>query len=100
MDDEELLDLCRDGDGEAFAILLERHQAAFYGLAHRLLADRDEAFDALQAACIKAWRAMGQMRCGAFRACMNTIVARTCLDRIRARRPPAPPAPPAGRVIR
>jgi RNA polymerase sigma-70 factor (ECF subfamily) len=87
MEDEELVVLCRDGDGEAFAILLERHQAALYSLAYRLLGDREEALDAMQDACLKAWRAIGTMRGGVFRSWMNSIVARTCLDRLRARRP-------------
>ncbi|HEV3230904.1 MAG TPA: RNA polymerase sigma factor [Candidatus Dormibacteraeota bacterium] len=94
--DELLLARCRDGDGEAFGALLERHQAMLYGLAVRILGDRDEAMDALQDACIKAWRAIsphgagaagGDHRGGAFRSWMSTIVSRTCIDRLRARRP-------------
>ena len=87
MDDEQLVQRCRDGDGEAFEELLHRHQAACFSLAVRMLGDRDEAMDALQDSCIKAWRGIGEQRGGAFRSWMNSIVARTCVDRIRARRP-------------
>lgn len=87
MEDEQLVRRCRDGDGKAFETLLQRHQAACFSLALRILGDRDEAMDALQDSCIKAWRAIGDMRGGSFRSWMSSIVARTSLDRIRARRP-------------
>lgn len=87
MDDEQLVLRCRDGDGDAFEELLHRHQAACFSLAVRMLGDRDDAMDALQDACVKAWRGIGELRGVAFRSWMSTIVARTCLDRIRARRP-------------
>lgn len=90
MDDEQLLERCRGGDGDAFETLLLRHQAAFYGLAVRILGDREEAMDALQDACVKAWRGVAGQRGGAFRSWMNSIVARTCVDRIRSRRPMTP----------
>ena len=90
MDDGELLERCRAGDGDAFEALLLRHQAALYGLAYRILGDREEAMDALQDACVKAWRGIAEQRGGAFRSWMNSIVARTCVDRIRSRRPASP----------
>src|SRR5438552_9100546 len=90
MDDEELLERCRSGDGAAFEALLGRHQSAFFNLALRILGNRDDAMDALQDSCLKAWRGIGKQRGGAFRSWMNSIVARTCVDRIRARRPSSP----------
>jgi RNA polymerase sigma-70 factor (ECF subfamily) len=88
MQDEQLLERCRQGDGDAFEVLLERHQAALFGLAARMLGNRDEAMDAL-----------GDQRGGAFRSWMNSIVARTCVDRIRARRPESPLVDEDDRVI-
>ena len=90
---------CRDGDGEAFAALLERHQGACFGLALRILGDREDAMDALQDSCVKAWRAIGEMRGDAFGSWMSSIVARTCLDRIRARRPTVALEDDEGRVV-
>ncbi len=52
-----------------------------------MLGDRDEAMDAFQDSCVKAWRAIGELRGGSFKSWMSSIVARTCLDRLRARRP-------------
>jgi RNA polymerase sigma-70 factor (ECF subfamily) len=99
MDDAELLDRCRGGSGEAFGMLLERHQGAFFNLAFRILGDREDAMDALQDSCVKAWRAVGEMRGPAFRSWMNSIVVRTCLDRVRARRPQSPLEDQEGQVI-
>ena len=99
MDDEELVERCRAGDGEAFAELLERHQSSFYSLARRMLDDADEAFDALQDSCVKAWRGIDTMRGPAFKSWMSSIVARTCIDRIRARRVSDPLEDETGRVI-
>jgi RNA polymerase sigma-70 factor (ECF subfamily) len=99
MDDGELLGLCRDGDGEAFAVLLERHQAALFSLALRILGNRDDAMDALQDSCIKAWRSIGGLRGTAFRSWMSSIVARTCIDRVRSRKTHVPLEDDEGQVI-
>jgi RNA polymerase sigma-70 factor (ECF subfamily) len=99
MEDEALVELCRRGDGDAFATLVNRHQAACYSLAARMLGDREEAMDAFQDACVKAWRAIGGKGDGAFKSWISSIVARTCLDRIRARRPQVALEDTAGRII-
>jgi len=99
MDDEELVRLCRDGDGDAFGVLIERHQAMLFNLAMRIVGDRDDAMDVLQDAALKGWRAIGSLRGGAFRSWMSSIVARTCIDRVRARRPVDPLEDDEGRVI-
>jgi RNA polymerase sigma-70 factor (ECF subfamily) len=99
MEDEQLVERCRAGEGEAFEALVQRHQAACFSLALRMLGNRDEAMDALQDSCLKAWRGIGDYRGGAFRSWMNSIVARTCLDRLRASRPQVALEDDQGRVI-
>ncbi len=99
MEDEALVELCRGGDGRAFEALVQRHQAACFSLAMRMLGNRDEAMDAFQDSCIKAWRGIGEMRGGAFKSWMSSIVARTCLDRLRSRRPSLALEDDEGRVI-
>ena len=99
MDDEQLVGLCRGGDGDAFAMLLDRHQTALFNLALRILGDREDAMDALQDSCVKAWRAIGKLRGDAFRSWMNSIVARTSIDRVRARHPHASLEDEEGQVI-
>ena len=61
-----------------------------FGLARRITGSPDDALDALQDSCIKAWSSIGGMHGGSFRSWMSTIVARTCLDRVRARREMTP----------
>jgi len=90
MDEEELVERCRGGDGEAFRLLLEAHQAMLFGLARRITGSPDDALDALQDSCVKAWSSIHGMQGGSFRSWMSTIVARTCLDRVRARRQTSP----------
>jgi RNA polymerase sigma-70 factor (ECF subfamily) len=44
----------------------------------------------MQDSCVKAWGAIGGLQGGSFKSWMSTIVARTALDRVRARRPATP----------
>ena len=90
MDERELVERCRGGDGEAFRLLLETHQAMLFGLARRITGSPDDALDALQDSCVKAWSSIHAMQGGSFRSWMSTIVARTCLDRVRSRRQTSP----------
>ncbi|MFN2464711.1 MAG: RNA polymerase sigma factor [Candidatus Dormibacteria bacterium] len=101
MDDEtelELVERCRAGDGDAFRLLLERHQGRLFGLAHRIAGNREDALDVLQDSCLKAWGAIGELR-GSFRSWMSTIVTRTALDRVRSRRPASPLEDDEGLVL-
>jgi RNA polymerase sigma-70 factor (ECF subfamily) len=49
---------CRAGEADAFAGVVERHQAAVYGTALRLLGDRDAALEVANSAFYKAYRAL------------------------------------------
>ena len=60
MEDSELVTLSLAGDRNAFGELVERHQAALFHLALRVLRDREEAKDATQATFIKAWTHLAQ----------------------------------------
>ena len=50
------------GDGEAFGLLVARHQDRLWAVALRTLGDREEAADALQDALLSAYRAAGTYR--------------------------------------
>lgn len=67
-------------------MLLEAHQGMLFGLARRITGNHDDAMDVLQDSCIKAWRAISEVRGNSFRSWMSTIVSRTALDRVRGRR--------------
>jgi RNA polymerase sigma-70 factor (ECF subfamily) len=61
-DPNELVDLARDGDRDAFGELVRIHQHGVYTLAVRLVRDRDLASDVAQDAFVRAWRAMPSFR--------------------------------------
>ena len=49
---------CRDGQADAFAAVVEHHQAAVYGTALRLIGDRDAALEVANTTFYKAYRAL------------------------------------------
>jgi RNA polymerase sigma-70 factor (ECF subfamily) len=60
MDDEIVIEKCRNGDQEAFRHLVERYQRQAIGHATALLGTREDALDAAQEAFIDAFRALKQ----------------------------------------
>jgi RNA polymerase sigma-70 factor (ECF subfamily) len=52
---------CRAGEADAFAEVVERHQAAVYGTALRLIGDRDAALEVANTAFYKAYRALASL---------------------------------------
>ena len=80
----------RQGDTEAFRMLVERHRDRAYGLALRIVRSPMEAEEAAQEAFVRAWRALPRFRGeSAFGTWLHRIVARRALDRavlLRGRR--------------
>jgi RNA polymerase sigma-70 factor (ECF subfamily) len=103
-DDRVLLAAHVAGDADAFGELVRRHRDRMWAVALRTLGDREEAADALQDACVSAYRAAGGFRGdSAVTTWLHRIVVNACLDRVRRRRArPAvsldslPVDPPAG----
>jgi RNA polymerase sigma-70 factor (ECF subfamily) len=99
-EDRRLLQAHLDGDRDAFGALVQRHQQRMWAIAVRTLRDREEAADAVQDACLSAYRSAGSYR-GEARVTtwLHRIVVNACLDRARRRavRPtvPLPEQPPA-----
>src|SRR2546425_9875755 len=58
-DDHELLVLIQDGNGQAFATLVERHTERFYRLAYRYLQSKAAAEDVGPDAFLKLWENPG-----------------------------------------
>ncbi|SRR5579884_1966345 len=56
--DAQAIERCRAGEVDAFADVVERHQAAVYGTALRLLGDREAALEVANTAFYKAYRAL------------------------------------------
>lgn len=55
LDDEALLHGIRDGSHQAFALLVGRHAKRFFNAAYRIVQQRDDAEDVVQAAFLKLW---------------------------------------------
>ena len=73
-----------------FEILMQLHLDAAYNLARWLLRNDHDAQDAVQEACVRAWRAFDRYRGGDSRAWLLTIVRNVCYTHLRqVRREPA-----------
>jgi len=60
--DQELVQACCNGQGEAFQELVERYQDRTFNAVLRLVASREDARDVVQEAFLKAYENLGQFR--------------------------------------
>jgi RNA polymerase sigma-70 factor (ECF subfamily) len=82
--DDQLVTLAQQGDNEAFAELVARHQSSCMKLALSILRDRSDAEDEVQNACWKAYQHLGQFQRDAkFSTWLTRIVVNQCLMRLR-----------------
>ena len=85
--DEDLISLLvRSDDARAFAALYDRHSRAAYGLAYRLMNERQAAEDLTQDAFLKVWRSAGGYRPGrgSVRTWIFSIVHNRGIDQLRS----------------
>jgi RNA polymerase sigma-70 factor (ECF subfamily) len=82
--DEDLISLA--GDGQASALLYDRHGRAAYSLAYRMLGERQAAEDLTQDAFIKVWRGASSYRTerDSVRTWILSIVHNRSIDQLRA----------------
>lgn len=84
--EQELIARARGGDVEAFEAILEPSIATAHKYACAFLHDPSLAEDAVQEACVRAWRKLGRLRVGSsFQPWFLGIVARQCRDQMRSR---------------
>lgn len=82
--DEELVRAAQQGDDQAFAQLIQRHQSSCMKLAMSILRDRSDAEDEVQNALWKAFEHIGQFNLEAkFSTWLTRIVVNQCLMRLR-----------------
>ncbi len=92
MRDAELVERVVAGDGEAFRLLVERHQRPVYGLLLRLVRQPALAEDLAQETLIKAYRAIATFdRSRKFSSWLFKIAHNTAIDHLRRKRPPTVP---------
>jgi RNA polymerase sigma-70 factor (ECF subfamily) len=92
--DVEIAARVQAGELTAFNRLVELYQDYLFGVAYRILSDRDQAADAVQDAFLHAYRHLGSYRGGSFRSWLTRIGVNACMDMLRAkRRRPTQPFP-------
>ena len=62
LNDQQLLELCRDGDDAAFGVLVERHQDRLFHSLVSMLKSREDAVDIVQEAFLQAHRKLDTFR--------------------------------------
>lgn len=60
--DEQLVDQIRQGDEEAYRLLIERHKGYIYTLVYRMVEHRETAEDLTQDIFIKLYRSLAHFR--------------------------------------
>jgi RNA polymerase sigma-70 factor (ECF subfamily) len=88
--DEELLGAIREGGHDAFSELVKRHGKRFYGVAYRMLFNKDDAEDIVQEAFLKIWEKPTLFREGKgvkFTTWFYRVVTNLCIDLNRKKRP-------------
>ena len=86
--DRDLVERARQGDREAFAVLVHQVSDSLYAVAHRILRDAGLAEDALQNALVLAWRRLPRLRDPEkFEAWIHRILVHACYDESERARP-------------
>jgi len=86
--DSELLERARKGDAAAFDILIRRHDKHLYRVARSVLAEDQEAEDAVQESYIRAFTGLRDFRgTASLRTWLTRIVLNEAIRRRRRRRP-------------
>ncbi len=87
MDEREIIEKVRQGDNQAFEVLVERYQTKVYNLALRMCGNEDDAFDLAQDAFIRAWKSLGSFQFeSAFSTWLFRLTSNLCLDYLRAKK--------------
>ena len=83
--DEDVMQLVRRGDAQAFEVVYERHSAAAFSLAYRMMGTRSGAEDVTQDAFLSLWRsgARYDRARGSVRTWVLGIVHHRAIDALR-----------------
>ena len=77
----------QQGQEQAFAVLMERHERRVYNLAYRMLGSPEDARDATQDAFISCFRHLAKFRGdSSFSTWLHRIALNACYDALRRRR--------------
>lgn len=85
--DEQLIEAVAQGDRQAFEMLYDRYASVVFGLALKMLGDREVAEEAVQEIFWRVWqRAKSFDRSRAFAPWLFGIAHNYCIDELRRRR--------------
>jgi RNA polymerase sigma-70 factor (ECF subfamily) len=85
LDETELVERARRGDGRAYDLLVEQHQEVAFRAAYLVTGSAEDAEDAAQEGFVKAYRALARFRRGApFRPWLLQIVTNEARNRRRS----------------
>ena len=88
LNDQQLLELCRDGDDAAFGVLVERHQDRLFHSLVSMLKSREDAVDIVQEAFFQAHRKLDTFRGdSAFYTWLYRIATNQALSFLRKQKP-------------
>lgn len=83
-----IIERCREGESEVYAVLVQRYQNMVYNLAYRILGDAESAKDIAQDSFISAYNSLREFRNGSrFSTWLYSIVTNKCKDHLRGRKP-------------
>jgi RNA polymerase sigma factor (sigma-70 family) len=85
-DESQLIARAREGELDAFNLLIEIYERPVYNLCFRMLSSEQAAEDAAQEAFISAFRSVASFRGGSFRSWLFRIASNACYDEMRRRR--------------
>jgi len=90
--DQALLDLIRDGDEQAYGVLLDRHLDRIHALAQRMLGNAADAEEVAQDAFLRAWQQIPAWQPGKakFSTWLHRVAMNLCHDALRRRRDTRP----------
>lgn len=83
LDENILIAQAKKGDLDAFNIIILHYQDFLFRVALRIMYDEDDAADALQEACLLAFRRLNTYRDGSFRGWLARITSNVCFDALR-----------------
>ncbi|MHB1044293.1 MAG: RNA polymerase sigma factor [Eubacteriales bacterium] len=86
--DHNLIIRCREGDQQAWRLLLARHEAYVYRLCFRISGSRDDALDLTQEALVKVLTGLDRFQPGRpFKPWLRQVTVNACLNHLRRRAP-------------
>jgi RNA polymerase sigma-70 factor (ECF subfamily) len=87
IDDLTLVNRCKEGDQQAFRLLVKRYERKVYAVAFGMLKDREEALDISQEAFVKVHRYLGDFKGdSSFYTWLYRITRNLAVDRLRSKR--------------